>query len=307
MPSEATDTAPAAVVATDTPGHTATRRCPPRSGAQDLLARMTLDEKLAQLGALWSFEVFDGRGLDRERARERLRDGIGQVTRVAGATNLPPREVAAFGDQIQRFLVEETRLGIPAIIHEECLHGVMARDATCFAQSIGQAATWDPELVERVARRLGAHLRATGASQGLAPVLDIARDAALGTPRGDLRRGSVPGGSPRLCLRLGHPGHARRRAAGHRDRQAHGRLCHVGGRPQPGAPASRCPRACRYLPLPLRGSRASGGPRLDHACLRRARRGALRRVARAADDHPARALGLRRASWSPTTSASSTS
>jgi beta-glucosidase len=147
---------------------------------QDLLSRLTIDEKLAQLGAIWSFEVFDGAGLDRRQARERLGAGIGQVTRVAGATNLPPRDVAAFGDEIQRFLLEETRLGIPAIIHEECLHGVMARDATCFQQSIGQAATWDPTLVERMAQRIGRHLRASGASQGLAPVLDIARDPRWG-------------------------------------------------------------------------------------------------------------------------------
>ena len=82
--------------------------------------------------------------------------------------------------QIQRFLVEQTRLGIPAILHEECLHGVMARDAVCFPQSIGQAATWDPALIERMAQRIGRHLRAIGASQGLAPVLDVARDPRWG-------------------------------------------------------------------------------------------------------------------------------
>ena len=148
--------------------------------ARDLLARMTVDEKLAQLGALWSFEVFDGHGLDLERARERLAQGIGQITRVAGATNLPPGQVADFGNQIQRFLVEETRLGIPAILHEESLHGVMAAGATCFPQSIGQAASWDVELVERVAGLIGERLRSMGASQALAPVLDITRDPRWG-------------------------------------------------------------------------------------------------------------------------------
>jgi beta-glucosidase len=147
---------------------------------QDLLARMTLDEKLAQLGALWSFELFDGQGLDLEQARQRLADGIGQVTRVAGATNLPAGQVAAFGRQIQRFLVEETRLGIPAILHEESLHGVMAAGATCFPQSIGQAATWDPDLVEAVAKLIGERLRWMGASQALAPVLDVSRDPRWG-------------------------------------------------------------------------------------------------------------------------------
>jgi beta-glucosidase len=148
--------------------------------ARDLLARMTLDEKLAQLGSLWSFEVFDGQRLDLQRAHERLAQGIGQVTRVAGATNLPPDEVATFGDQIQRFLVEETRLGIPAILHEESLHGVMAAGATCYPQSIGQAATWDPDLVERMARLIADRLRAMGAGQALAPVLDVCRDPRWG-------------------------------------------------------------------------------------------------------------------------------
>jgi beta-glucosidase len=165
--------------------------------ARDLLARMTLDEKLAQLGALWSFEVFDGHGLDPERARERLAQGIGQVTRVAGATNLPPGQVADFGNQIQRFLVEETRLGIPAILHEESLHGVMAAGATCFPQSIGQAASWDVELVERVARLIGERLRAMGASQALAPVLDITRDPRWG------RLEETYGEDPYLAATLG--------------------------------------------------------------------------------------------------------
>jgi beta-glucosidase len=165
--------------------------------ARDLLSRMTLDEKLSQLGALWSFEVFDGQGLDPERARERLALGIGQVTRVAGATNLPPGQVAAFADQIQRFLVEETRLGIPAIIHEESLHGVMAAGATCFPQSIGQAAAWDVELVEEVARLIGDRLRAMGASQALAPVLDVSRDPRWG------RLEETYGEDPYLTLVLG--------------------------------------------------------------------------------------------------------
>jgi beta-glucosidase len=99
---------------------------------------------------------------------------------VAGATNLPPGQVAAFGRQIQRFLVEETRLGIPAILHEESLHGVMAAGATCFPQSIGQAATWDPDLVEAVAKLIGERLRWMGASQALAPVLDVSRDPRWG-------------------------------------------------------------------------------------------------------------------------------
>ena len=148
--------------------------------ALDLLARMSLAEKIAQLGSAWAFELSDGHEFDPARARERMSDGLGQVTRVAGATNLPPAQVVRLGNAVQRFLIEETRLGIPAILHEESLHGVMARDATCFPQAIGVAATWDPSLGERMAQRIGHHLRATGASQALAPVLDITRDPRWG-------------------------------------------------------------------------------------------------------------------------------
>src|SRR5207247_5215775 len=81
---------------------------------------------------------------------------------------------------IQRFLVAETRLGIPAIVHEECLHGFVARDAVCFPQSIGLAAAWDPALLETIARGLGRQLRAAGAHQGLAPIFDVARDPRWG-------------------------------------------------------------------------------------------------------------------------------
>jgi beta-glucosidase len=147
---------------------------------EDLLARMTLDEKLAQLGSVWAFELLDGGRLDETPARMRLRSGIGQITRVAGSTNLDISEAAALANSIQRILVEGTRLGIPAIVHEECLHGVLARDAVCFPQSIGQAATWDPSLVEAMTASIARQLRASGAHQGLAPILDVSRDPRWG-------------------------------------------------------------------------------------------------------------------------------
>jgi beta-glucosidase len=147
----------------------------------DLLARMTLDEKLAQLGSIWSFELFRSETeIDPDRLRERLFNGIGQVSRVAGATNLGAIAAAETGNAIQRFLVEETRLGIPAILHEETLHGLLAREATSFQQSIGAAAAFDPELVEAIAGVIGRRMRVIGASVALAPVLDITRDPRWG-------------------------------------------------------------------------------------------------------------------------------
>ena len=147
---------------------------------EDLLTRMTLAEKLAQMGSFWAFEVLTDGALDAAKADQLMEHGIGQVTRVVGSTNLGPREGAQLANAIQRHLVERTRLGIPAIVHEESLHGVMGRDRVCYPQSIGLAATWDPALVERMAARIGRDLRAGGAQQTLAPVIDISRDPRWG-------------------------------------------------------------------------------------------------------------------------------
>lgn len=145
-----------------------------------LMGRMTLDERIAQLGSVWSFEIADGDRVSPSLAAEHLAAGIGQVTRPGGATNLEAPGVARLANAIQRYLVEETRLGIPAILHEECLHGLMIRGATCFPQAIGQAATWDPPLIGRMARAIATRLRAVGSSQALSPIFDVARDPRWG-------------------------------------------------------------------------------------------------------------------------------
>jgi beta-glucosidase len=147
---------------------------------EDLLDRMTPDEKLAQLGSLWVFEILDGTSVDPAKAARRLGAGIGQITRVAGATNLELPAVAALANEIQRFLVHETRLGIPAIVHEECLHGFLARGAVCYPQSIGMAAAWDPALVETIAAGIARQMRSAGAHQALSPIFDVARDPRWG-------------------------------------------------------------------------------------------------------------------------------
>jgi len=151
-----------------------------RERAADLVARMTRDEKLAQLSAVWGYEVVSGSAPDAGQLRTLAADGIGQITRLSGSTNLRPAEVARAANAIQRFLVEETRLGIPAIIHEECLHGLLALDAPCFQQSIGAAATFDPALVEDVVGTIRRRMLAVSARHALAPVLDITRDPRWG-------------------------------------------------------------------------------------------------------------------------------
>jgi beta-glucosidase len=163
----------------------------------DLLARMTVDEKIAQLGSAWVFQLADAGGLRQSSAAELLADGIGQVTRISGATDLTGEEAARLANDIQRFLVERTRLGIPAIVHEEICSGLMARDATAFPQAIGVASTWRPDLAHAMASSVRRLMRSRGAHQGLSPVLDVCRDPRWG------RTEETFGEDPYLVARMG--------------------------------------------------------------------------------------------------------
>ncbi|MEM2678312.1 MAG: glycoside hydrolase family 3 N-terminal domain-containing protein, partial [Thermofilaceae archaeon] len=148
---------------------------------EHLLSRMTLEEKVAQLLSVPVEELVEGRSFSREKARKLLSKGIGQITRVSGSRlGFSPKEAARLVNEVQRFLVEETRLGIPAIVHEESLAGLMAPTATCFPQAIALAATWDPELVQRVAEEIRRQALAVGCRHVLAPVLDLSWDPRWG-------------------------------------------------------------------------------------------------------------------------------
>jgi beta-glucosidase len=173
------------------PSHTIDER------AADLLARMNLDEKLGQLGCVWSTRLVEKGAFSEKRAEEFLAHGTGHITRIAGSTGLRPSEVAAFANAIQRWIATNTRLGIPAIVHEESTAGFMARDATQFPQAIGLASSWDPDLVREVAEVIRAQMRAVGAHQALAPVLDVARDPRWG------RVEETYGEDPYLVSRIG--------------------------------------------------------------------------------------------------------
>lgn len=163
----------------------------------DLLSRMTLEEKIAQLGSCWIYEILDGSAFALEKARSLIRNGVGQITRMGGASNLGPSESSALANEIQKFLIENTRLGIPAVIHEECCSGYMARGATVFPQAIGIASTWEPELVEAMADVIRTQMRSVGAHHALSPVLDVTRDARWG------RVEETFGEDPYLVARLG--------------------------------------------------------------------------------------------------------
>ena len=116
----------------------------------ELLARMTLEEKAAQLQGCWMYELQTKGVIDETKIAARLKNGIGQITRVGGASTYPPREAAQIYNRLQRFLVENTRLGIPAIDHEECCVGAMIPGASIFPQIIGLASTFQPELAKEM-------------------------------------------------------------------------------------------------------------------------------------------------------------
>jgi len=152
------------------------------SRVKRILHRMTLKEKIAQFGSIPGTMLLKNGKFSREKAEMLLGDGIGEITRISGGTReiTDPKQAATIANKIQKFLLEETRLGIPAIIHEECLSGFMAYGATTFPQAIGLASTWHPNLVERVAATIRVQMRTVGAHQGLSPVLDVARDPRWG-------------------------------------------------------------------------------------------------------------------------------
>lgn len=148
---------------------------------EDLLQRMTLAEKVAQLGSLGPERLVDKSGaFISDSAEKALANGIGQITRVAGASGLEPQQAAKAHNSIQRYLVEHTRLGIPALFHEECLSGLMAKGGTAYPQAIGLACTWNPELIQTMTNEIRRQMVAIGARLGLSPVLDLIRDLRWG-------------------------------------------------------------------------------------------------------------------------------
>ena len=146
----------------------------------DLINRMDLDEKLAQLGAVRFPDLMRGERFDEGAAMAAIPHGIGQVTRIGATTGLEPAQSAELFNEIQRLVVEHTRLRIPVVAHEESLAGYCARGATVFPQALGLACSWDPGLVHEVASVARRQMLAVGARHCLAPVLDVARDPRWG-------------------------------------------------------------------------------------------------------------------------------
>jgi beta-glucosidase len=147
---------------------------------KDLLGRMTQEEKLAQVGSVWAPDLLEGERFSDAKAEALLCNGIGHVSRLGTASTLRPAELASTANEIQRYILEKTRLGIPALLHEESCAGLTAREATQFPHAIGLASTWEPDLVQSMADVIREEMVAVGARHTLAPVLDVARDPRWG-------------------------------------------------------------------------------------------------------------------------------
>ncbi|MES2037081.1 MAG: glycoside hydrolase family 3 N-terminal domain-containing protein [Pseudomonadota bacterium] len=182
---------------------------------EDLLGRMTLDEKIMQMQCVWQdkkliqeangdFSVAKagkvypyGLGM---MARPSDHQGIAKATGAGDDGSVPNRnalQTATYVNAVQKWAVEQTRLGIPLLMHEEALHGYVARDATCFPQAIGLASSFDPDMATRIFSVAAREMRVRGANFALAPVVDVAREPRWG------RIEETYGEDPHLCGEMG--------------------------------------------------------------------------------------------------------
>lgn len=171
---------------TDRPWQDRTRHQDDRVEA--LIAAMTLREKVAQLHGFWVGTDPDGPGVAPHQSElqsgrdyhDTIRHGLGQLTRAFGTNPVEPARGAAALVRAQQDIVAANRFGIPALVHEECLAGFTTWGATAYPVPLSWGATFDPALVREMAARIGAGMRSVGVHQGLAPVLDVVRDARWG-------------------------------------------------------------------------------------------------------------------------------
>ena len=177
---------------TSVPAQTAYRNpsLPVSQRMQDLLKRMTLEEKVDQLSS-WRRSAMSTDNAEAQQIVEKIQKLSEPGSQVG------PRDTAVLRNEAQKFLVERTRLGIPALFQGEALHGFMSNGSTSFPQVLGLASTWDPELVERVFSAAADEMAAAGVRQAFTPVLDLARDPRWG------RTEETYGEDPFLVSRMG--------------------------------------------------------------------------------------------------------
>ena len=182
---------------------------------EDLIKRMTIEEKIAQMQCVWQQKAAlqnPDTTFNPDKARAAHPHGMGMFARpsdrqlgaaasVAGdageTAHRGPRETAEYVNAVQKWAMEGTRLGIPVLMHEEALHGYVAREATSFPQAIGLASSFDPQLVEKIFSVAASEMRARGANLALAPVVDVAREPRWG------RIEETYGEDPHLCGVMG--------------------------------------------------------------------------------------------------------
>lgn len=167
------------------------RNLPIEQRVADLLKRMTLEEKMEQLAPNRPRGPGNANAQLDPHVTETLRQLFSEDSRVS------PHDAAEARNAVQKFLLEKTRLGIPAIFQGEALHGYMANGSTSFPQVLGLASTWDPELVHRVFTAAADEMASSGSNQAFTPVLDLARDPRWG------RTEETYGEDPYLVSRMG--------------------------------------------------------------------------------------------------------
>lgn len=162
---------------------------PVETRVADLLSRMTLEEKIAQLAGVWVTAASSGDGVaphqdelaeDTPPWPEVIKYGLGQLTRTFGTAPVDPQAGAKALEHTQREIMATNRFGIPAMAHEECLAGFTTWGATAYPVPLAWGATFDPALICEMGSRIGHDMRAHGIHQGLAPVLDVTRDPRWG-------------------------------------------------------------------------------------------------------------------------------
>lgn len=170
--------------------------------AKDLLSKMTTDEKIAQLQCMWSKKPYVTLGkFDEANAAKVFKYGLGQIARIneplpGEKIGQRPKEAALFYNQVQKYFIEKTRLGIPVMVHEEGLHGQQSQDATNFPMPMALASSWNENLISEVFTNVAEEIRARGGHQVLAPVVDVVRDPRWG------RTDETFGEDPYLISRL---------------------------------------------------------------------------------------------------------
>ncbi|WP_323959326.1 glycosyl hydrolase [Arthrobacter sp. JZ12] len=160
----------------------------PEHRVQSLIQAMTLREKLAQLVGVWVGASTEGGEVAPHQNEmneavdldELLPQGLGQLTRPFGTAPVEPGIGALSLQRTQERIVSANRFGIPALVHEECLAGFAAWKATAYPVPLAWGATFNPDLVRKMSSAIGGDLHSVGVHQGLAPVLDVVRDARWG-------------------------------------------------------------------------------------------------------------------------------